>query len=234
MRPQCCSRCQRRWFGRRRLHCLALQFTETLHGCVPGAQPSPCVLRFPLSLPHCVPTRLPTYVAAPLPVYPPSRYEGEFQAGFAHGLGQFTSESTGEVYIGEFFAGQRHGWVQRHGEREVTGGVGSGACAGRAGAGTGRGRRVGQGCRRPGPCERASVVPDGVDGCSVGMDAASAGTSLPHETCTHHRSCPLCRTWLPFAAPGSLSRPAPTPAACRRSVASSLHPHPPFLRPAAA
>ncbi|GFR52136.1 hypothetical protein Agub_g14651, partial [Astrephomene gubernaculifera] len=37
------------------------------------------------------------------------RYEGEFQAGYAHGLGQFTSESSGEVYIGEFFAGQRHG-----------------------------------------------------------------------------------------------------------------------------
>ncbi|GLC49066.1 hypothetical protein PLESTB_000178800 [Pleodorina starrii] len=37
------------------------------------------------------------------------KYEGEFQAGFAHGLGQFTSETSGEVYIGEFFAGQRHG-----------------------------------------------------------------------------------------------------------------------------
>lgn len=37
------------------------------------------------------------------------RYEGEFQAGYAHGLGQFTSEGRGEVYIGEFFAGQRHG-----------------------------------------------------------------------------------------------------------------------------
>ncbi|PNH03067.1 hypothetical protein TSOC_010902 [Tetrabaena socialis] len=37
------------------------------------------------------------------------RYEGEFQAGYAHGLGQFTSENTGEVFIGEFFAGQRHG-----------------------------------------------------------------------------------------------------------------------------
>lgn len=39
----------------------------------------------------------------------PCRYEGEFQAGYAHGLGQFTSELTGEIYIGEFFAGQRHG-----------------------------------------------------------------------------------------------------------------------------
>ena len=39
------------------------------------------------------------------------RYEGEFQGGYAHGLGQFTSESTGEVFIGEFFAGQRHGCV---------------------------------------------------------------------------------------------------------------------------
>ncbi|PNW82944.1 hypothetical protein CHLRE_06g300550v5 [Chlamydomonas reinhardtii] len=37
------------------------------------------------------------------------KYEGEFQAGYAHGLGQFTSEASGEVYIGEFFAGQRHG-----------------------------------------------------------------------------------------------------------------------------
>lgn len=37
------------------------------------------------------------------------RYEGEFQAGYAHGLGQFTSINSGEVYIGEFFAGQRHG-----------------------------------------------------------------------------------------------------------------------------
>ncbi|GLI62117.1 hypothetical protein VaNZ11_004653 [Volvox africanus] len=37
------------------------------------------------------------------------RYEGEFQAGYAHGLGQFTSETSGEVFIGEFFAGQRHG-----------------------------------------------------------------------------------------------------------------------------
>lgn len=37
------------------------------------------------------------------------QYEGEFQAGFAHGLGQFTSPSRGEIYLGEFFAGQRHG-----------------------------------------------------------------------------------------------------------------------------
>ncbi|KAI8476310.1 MAG: hypothetical protein J3K34DRAFT_516723 [Monoraphidium minutum] len=37
------------------------------------------------------------------------KYEGEFQAGYAHGLGQFTSPTTGEVFIGEFFAGQRHG-----------------------------------------------------------------------------------------------------------------------------
>eukprot|EP00967_Tisochrysis_lutea_P125863 scaffold212028_cov17-Tisochrysis_lutea.AAC.2 len=41
------------------------------------------------------------------------RYEGEFQVGYAHGLGQFTSENRGEVYIGEYFAGQRHGWVLR-------------------------------------------------------------------------------------------------------------------------
>ena len=37
------------------------------------------------------------------------RYEGEFQVGYAHGLGQFTSVETGEVFLGEFFAGQRHG-----------------------------------------------------------------------------------------------------------------------------
>lgn len=37
------------------------------------------------------------------------KYEGEFQAGYAHGLGQFTSINSGEVFIGEFFAGQRHG-----------------------------------------------------------------------------------------------------------------------------
>jgi hypothetical protein len=40
---------------------------------------------------------------------PGCRYEGEFQAGYAHGLGMFTSEGRGEVYVGEFFAGQRHG-----------------------------------------------------------------------------------------------------------------------------
>ena len=39
----------------------------------------------------------------------PPRFEGEFQAGYAHGLGMFTSEMRGEVYVGEFFAGQRHG-----------------------------------------------------------------------------------------------------------------------------
>ncbi|KAF6253126.1 hypothetical protein COO60DRAFT_1703964 [Scenedesmus sp. NREL 46B-D3] len=37
------------------------------------------------------------------------KYEGEFQAGYAHGLGQFTSINSGEVFIGEFFAGQKHG-----------------------------------------------------------------------------------------------------------------------------
>jgi hypothetical protein len=37
------------------------------------------------------------------------RFEGEFQAGYAHGLGMFTSEMRGEVFIGEFFGGQRHG-----------------------------------------------------------------------------------------------------------------------------
>jgi hypothetical protein len=36
-------------------------------------------------------------------------YEGEFQGGYAHGLGQFSSVESGEVFLGEFFAGQRHG-----------------------------------------------------------------------------------------------------------------------------
>ena len=36
-------------------------------------------------------------------------FEGEFQAGFAHGLGQLSRPSRGEVHIGEFFAGQPHG-----------------------------------------------------------------------------------------------------------------------------
>ena len=40
---------------------------------------------------------------------PADRYEGEFQAGYAHGLGMMTSEMRGEVHIGEFFAGQKHG-----------------------------------------------------------------------------------------------------------------------------
>ena len=47
--------------------------------------------------------------AAFLVVPPPRSYEGEFQVGYAHGLGQMTSVETGEVFLGEFFAGQRHG-----------------------------------------------------------------------------------------------------------------------------
>lgn len=37
------------------------------------------------------------------------RYEGEFDSGFAHGMGQYTSTSSGKMYRGEFNAGLRHG-----------------------------------------------------------------------------------------------------------------------------
>ncbi|EFN51473.1 hypothetical protein CHLNCDRAFT_140223 [Chlorella variabilis] len=36
------------------------------------------------------------------------RYEGEFDTGFAHGMGQYTS-TKGKVYRGEFTSGMRHG-----------------------------------------------------------------------------------------------------------------------------
>eukprot|EP00210_Caulerpa_lentillifera_P001035 g998.t1 len=36
-------------------------------------------------------------------------YEGEFQGGFAHGLGQYISFEDEEVYRGEFYAGKRQG-----------------------------------------------------------------------------------------------------------------------------
>jgi hypothetical protein len=36
------------------------------------------------------------------------RYEGEFQSGFVHGMGQYTS-TKGSVYRGEYTAGLRHG-----------------------------------------------------------------------------------------------------------------------------
>lgn len=36
------------------------------------------------------------------------RYEGEFFAGFANGLGSYTS-AGGEVYRGEWLYGKRHG-----------------------------------------------------------------------------------------------------------------------------
>jgi hypothetical protein len=36
------------------------------------------------------------------------RYEGEFDSGFAHGMGQYTAAS-GKVYRGEFTSGMRHG-----------------------------------------------------------------------------------------------------------------------------
>lgn len=39
-----------------------------------------------------------------------SSFEGEFYGGFAHGLGQYTSEERQEVYKGEFYAGKRQGY----------------------------------------------------------------------------------------------------------------------------
>lgn len=36
-------------------------------------------------------------------------YEGEFQAGFVHGIGQYVSPATGEMYRGEWNAGKRQG-----------------------------------------------------------------------------------------------------------------------------
>lgn len=36
------------------------------------------------------------------------RYEGEFDTGFANGMGQYTS-TRGKVYRGEWLTGQRHG-----------------------------------------------------------------------------------------------------------------------------
>ena len=37
------------------------------------------------------------------------KYEGEFDTGFAHGLGQYHNTSKGKVYRGEYNVGQRHG-----------------------------------------------------------------------------------------------------------------------------
>lgn len=37
------------------------------------------------------------------------KYEGEFDSGFAHGMGQYSSTSKGRVYRGEYSIGQRHG-----------------------------------------------------------------------------------------------------------------------------
>lgn len=37
------------------------------------------------------------------------RYEGEFDSGFAHGMGQYTNTKTGKLYRGEYYAGLRHG-----------------------------------------------------------------------------------------------------------------------------
>eukprot|EP00951_Prasinocladus_malaysianus_P027639 scaffold248934_cov32-Prasinocladus_malaysianus.AAC.1 len=36
-------------------------------------------------------------------------YEGEFEAGYAHGLGQYIG-AKGEIYRGEFKKGQRNGY----------------------------------------------------------------------------------------------------------------------------
>lgn len=38
------------------------------------------------------------------------RYDGEFFAGFAHGLGVYTKQN-GKMYKGEFTYGKRHGCV---------------------------------------------------------------------------------------------------------------------------
>lgn len=56
-------------------------------------------------------TPLPAYIALPeadLNFAALRRYEGEFSAGFANGLGSFTGVS-GEVYRGEWLYGKRHG-----------------------------------------------------------------------------------------------------------------------------
>lgn len=37
------------------------------------------------------------------------KYEGEFDTGFAHGLGQYTTPSKNKIYRGEYNIGQRHG-----------------------------------------------------------------------------------------------------------------------------
>lgn len=37
------------------------------------------------------------------------KYEGEFDSGFAHGMGQYTSTTKGKIFRGEYAIGQRHG-----------------------------------------------------------------------------------------------------------------------------
>lgn len=37
------------------------------------------------------------------------KYEGEFDTGFAHGMGQYIATTKGKVYRGEYHVGQRHG-----------------------------------------------------------------------------------------------------------------------------
>lgn len=37
------------------------------------------------------------------------RYEGDFEGGYVHGMGQFTGKD-GKVYRGEWSAGRRHGY----------------------------------------------------------------------------------------------------------------------------
>lgn len=40
---------------------------------------------------------------------PTDKYEGEFDTGFAHGLGQYSSTNKSKVFRGEYSIGQRHG-----------------------------------------------------------------------------------------------------------------------------
>ena len=37
------------------------------------------------------------------------KYEGEFDTGFAHGLGQYTQTKKNKLFKGEYNVGQRHG-----------------------------------------------------------------------------------------------------------------------------
>ncbi len=169
----------------------------------------------------------------PLPACRP-RYEGEFQAGFAHGLGQFTSESTGEVYIGEFFAGQRHGCVPGHGEgqRVVWGAVPVRAVHSQVWTGGGGWGKL----KRPGQCERAAVVPVG-SWLRLGMTCCKRQPFALLSPCCTPCYLPsflfLCRIWLPLTDRVVLL-PASLPCPIRCSVSALLTPaptRPPFSPP---